>query len=79
LVYSAIEKAHIVAHIIEIPVEFRFEVASATWRIGIAKPAERSRAILSGALLEIIEPEKYRGLTQSVVDQSLHNQKAEPL
>lgn len=67
------------AHIIDIPVEFRFEVARATWRVGIAKLAGRSRAILSGALLEIVEPEEYRGLRQSVFDQRLSKPKTEPL
>ena len=59
------------AHVIQIPVEFTFEVEAAVWRIGTAKLAGWSRGIIGGPVLEIIEPAQYRGFRRSVSDKSL--------
>jgi hypothetical protein len=60
-----------VAHHIDVPVEFRFEVESAIWCIGVARPVGWSMAIRSGPILEVIEPSTHRGLRETISDEYL--------
>jgi hypothetical protein len=59
------------AHRIEIPVEFRFEVESAIWRVALARPVGWSTAIMGGPVFEVIEPSSFRGMRKTISEEHL--------
>ena len=65
-------KANIVAHILDIPVQFRFDVEVAEWTTGMARPVGWLGGVQGQELLlELLEPFQYRGVRQQVSPQFL--------